>query len=223
MSRRHSDAPINLIARIPSPEQLSAVRPKQRSFGQVVMESGAAWVRGIAELGVQLGRVGRSAVSFLRERVPGGRSLVQIGEPAAVATATETATGNARLGSTITPVQPAEAGVKPFSVQVARPEAVAVDSVSLSDMLALRSELAAHQQEVARLSAQVQELKSLVGSQQQVLVYLGQELEAQQMPMAMAAALASPPAKKSRVARAKSVAKEPSVSRTISREPSLNL
>ncbi|MEK7870729.1 MAG: hypothetical protein AAB271_10370, partial [Nitrospirota bacterium] len=80
-----------------------------------------------------------------------------------------------------------------------------------------------HQQEVARLSVQLQELKSMVGSQQQVLVYLGQELEAQQLPMAMAAAQAAPSAKKSRVIRTKSGGKELSASRKVSREPSLNL
>ena len=80
-----------------------------------------------------------------------------------------------------------------------------------------------HQQEVARLSAQLQELKSMVGSQQQVLVYLGQELEAQQMPVSSAAAQAAPPAKKARVVRAKSSSKAPSALRTSSCEPSLNL
>jgi t-SNARE complex subunit (syntaxin) len=97
------------------------------------------------------------------------------------------------------------------------------ESRPFDEVLALRSELLAHQQEVARLSAQLQELKAMVGSQQQVLAYLGQELEAQQLPMAMAAAHAAPSAKKARVMRAKSGGKELSASRKVSREPSLNL
>jgi hypothetical protein len=108
-------------------------------------------------------------------------------------------------------------------VQAVPPAAAAIKAAPLDEVVALRVELLAHQQEVARLSVQLQELKSMVGSQQQVLVYLGQELEAQQLPMAMAAAQAAPSAKKARVMRAKSVEKELSASRKVSREPSLNL
>ena len=108
-------------------------------------------------------------------------------------------------------------------VRASLPKACAVESVPLEDVIALRTELLAHQQEVARLSAQLQELKSMVGSQQQVLVYLGQELETQQMPIRAAAAQAAPPAKKARVVRAKSASKAPSALRTSSCEPSLNL
>ncbi|MBH0177448.1 MAG: hypothetical protein HP491_06190 [Nitrospira sp.] len=42
MSRRFNDEPINLIRRIPSPEQLSSARPTKPSLGQKLMETGAA-------------------------------------------------------------------------------------------------------------------------------------------------------------------------------------
>ena len=116
-----------------------------------------------------------------------------------------------------------EQAVEAAPVRASLPKACAVESVSLEDVIALRTELLAHQQEVARLSAQLQELKSMVGSQQQVLVYLGQELETQQMPIRSAAAQAAPPAKKARVVRAKSASKAPSALRTSPCEPSLNL
>ena len=75
MSRRYSDAPINLIARIPTPEQISAARPKQRSFSQLLVESGATCVRGIAELVAQCQRLGRSLGSSMSGRPVGSASL----------------------------------------------------------------------------------------------------------------------------------------------------
>ncbi|MEK6533505.1 MAG: hypothetical protein AAB047_05385 [Nitrospirota bacterium] len=232
MSRRYSDQPINLIARIPSPEQMSAARPKQRSFIQLVMESGATCARGIADMVAQLHRLGRSIGAPMKGRQAGNGSLDQSGGP--VVAKPQSATGtvylsddrlarwNALLDATVPHIESAERTPESIPVQALIPAAV-VKSAPLDEVVALRMELLAHQQEVARLSVQLQELKSMVGSQQQVLVYLGQELEAQQLPMAMAAAQAAPSAKKARVMRAKSAGKELSTSRKVSREPSLNL
>ena len=61
-SRRFSDAPINLIARIPTPEQISAARIEKRSFSENLKESGAICFRRVAEMVVQLGQLGRQAV-----------------------------------------------------------------------------------------------------------------------------------------------------------------
>lgn len=233
MSRRYSDQPINLIARIPSPEQMSAARPKQRSFIQLVMESGATCARGIADIVAQLHRLGRSIGAPMKDRQAGSVSLDQSGGP--VAAKPQSATGtvylsddrlarwNALLDATVPHIESTERMPESIPVQAVSPAAAVFTSAPLDEVVALRVELLAHQQEVARLSVQLQELKSMVGSQQQVLVYLGQELEAQQLPMAMAAAQAAPSAKKSRVMRAKSGGKELSASRKISREPSLNL
>lgn len=233
MSRRYSDAPINLIARIPTPEQISAARPKQRSFSQLLVESGATCVRGIAELVAQFHRLGRSLGSSISDRPvgstsPGPADAVVAGDTRSV---TETAClsdvrsseGIAGQNSTVVPGRMPEKAMEAPPVRVSLPKTRAVESVSLDEVIALRSELLAHQQEVARLSAQLQELKSMVGSQQQVLVYLGQELETQQMPVRSAAAQAVPPVKKARVVRAKSSSKAPSALRTSSCEPSLNL
>ncbi len=228
MSRRFSDQPINLIARIPSPEQMSAARPKQRSFIQLVLESGATCARGIADMVAQLHRLGRSTGAPMKSRSAGPVSLDQSGEPeiAKPQSATETvylsddrlARWNALLDATVSQIEPSERLPESMPVQ-----AVISAPRDRDEVVALRLELLAHQQEVARLSVQIQELKAMVGSQQQVLVYLGQELEAQPLPMAMAAAQAAPSAKKSRVMRAKSGGKELAASRKVSREPSLNL
>lgn len=233
MSRRYSDQPINLIARIPSPEQMSAARPKQRSFIQLVMESGATCARGIADMAAQLHRLGRSIGAPMKDRPAGSVSLDQSDGPVVVKPQPATGTvylsddrlarWNALLDSTVPHIESAERPPESIPVQAVTPAAAAFKSAPLDEVAALRLELLAHQQEVARLSVQLQELKSMVGSQQQVLVYLGQELEAQQPPMAMAAAQAAPSAKKARVMRAKFGGKELSASRKISLEPSLNL
>lgn len=233
MSRRYSDAPINLIARIPTPEQISAARPKQRSFSQLLVESGATCVRGIAELVAQCHRLGRSLGSSISDRPVGSRSPGAADAAAAGDTRSVTETAclsDARSSekiagqnSTVVPGRMPEKAIEALPVLVSLPKTRAVESVPLDEVIALRSELLAHQQEVARLSAQLQELKSMVGSQQQVLVYLGQELETQQMPVRSAAAQAAPPAKKARVVRTKSASKAPSAPRTSPCEPSLNL
>lgn len=233
MSRRYSDQPINLIARIPSPEQMSAARPKQRSFIQLVMESGATCARGIADMVAQLHRLGRSIGAPMKGRPAGSVSLDQSDGPEVVKAQPATGTvylsddrlakWNALLDATVPHIESAERPPESIPVQTMASAASAVRSAPLDEVVALRVELLAHQQEVARLSVQLQELKSMVGSQQQVLVYLGQELEVQQLPMAMAAAQAAPSAKKARVMRAKSGGKELSASRKVSREQSLNL
>ena len=230
MSRRYSDAPINLIARIPTPEQMSAARPKQRSLSQVVMEFGAACVRGMAEMAAQVRRLGYSIGSSVSGPA-GGVSLGLAGKQ--VARIAQSLAESVRLcyarvakiatspSAQVPLVQSTEKSRESVVVQAAT--AVPVESPRFVDVESLRLELSSQRQEVARLSAQLQELKAFVGSQQQVLVYLGQELESQQKPVMSAAAQAAPPAKKARVARAKPVSKTPSVLRSASREPSLNL
>ena len=49
MGRRFNDEPINLIRRIPSPEQLEAARPAKPTFGQLLSQKGAAFVRSAME------------------------------------------------------------------------------------------------------------------------------------------------------------------------------
>jgi len=231
ISRRYSDQPINLIARIPSPEQMSAARPKQRSFIQLAMELGATCARRIADMAAQLLQWGRSIGAPMTRRpagsVPSDRSdgpETVTPQPAAgtvYLSDDRLARWNALLDATVPHMESAERPQESVSAQAESSAATVLTSAPLDEVAALRRELMAHQQEVARLSVQVQELKSKVGSQQQVLVYLGQELESYQLPMA--AAQADPSTKKARVMRAKSGGKERSASRNVSREPSLNL
>jgi hypothetical protein len=71
------------------------------------------------------------------------------------------------------------------------------------------------------MSAQIQELKALVVSQQQVLMFLGKELDTTQVPSETA--VASAPAKRARVIRTKSAAKEKKSLQKGASRPSLNL
>ena len=234
MSRRYSDAPINLIARIPTPEQISAARNRKRSFGEQVKESMAASLRRMAERGEQ---VGRTVASFFSGKKTEDASLPQadeqiLDEAASVENQSSVSSESSDfvLGGTeeIQTASPLETTVPapqpPVTVTFTVPEPgeAVVESVSLEEVAALRTELIAQRLEVARLSAQLQELKSMVGSQQQVLMYLGQEMESQQMPILAAAALAPPPPKKPKVVRAKSSGTA-SGSRKASQKPALNL
>ncbi|MFO0705855.1 MAG: hypothetical protein U0412_03290 [Nitrospira sp.] len=204
MSRRYSDAPINLIARIPTPEQISAARPKKRSLGQAVMESGAACVRGLADLGAHLYRLlqagsSRSALSS----VPDGEAC--------------------RIEGSIADFETPVARLQPPSEEPRiRPAATVPASTAQQEVAMLRAELAAQQAEIDRLSAHVQELKSMVGSQQQVLVHLGRELELHQAPV-VAAAMAQHPAQKAQIVKAKSSSKSRSAPRKTAVTPALNL
>jgi hypothetical protein len=181
----------------------------------------------------QLHRLGRSIGAPMKDRQagkvplnPAAESAASMSQPVAekvYLSDDRLARWNALLDATVPPIGSAERTPESISVQAVPPAAAAIKSAPLDEVVALRVELLVHQQEVARLSVQLQELKSMVGSQQQVLVYLGQELEAQHLPITMAAAQAAPSAKKARVMRAKSAGKEQSASRKVSREPSLNL
>jgi hypothetical protein len=176
MSRRFSNEPINLIHRIPSPEQLSAARPLKRSFGQTLVESGAAFVRAVAELWSRVMQLGRRAhpmvdaeplsqdgldqhrdewIAGMIEHLDKGLEESDLALQRIQAVASPCCEGK---------INPLQAGVTPDGVQ---PEEVAE----------LRAYLLSQQQDIACLSAQMQELKSLLVSQQQVLAYLGKELE----------------------------------------------
>lgn len=234
MSRRFSDEPINLIQRIPSPEQISAARPSKRSYGRVIIESGAALIRGVAEAIAQVRRAGRipgTAVSEgagsrdssfvrVRERVSGGLRVL----------AGDCSRSYGRLAAWI--ANP-DASVHPSSqAPPDRSEGPAESfpaiepmgpSIQPGELAELRTFILVQQEDMARLSAQLQELKSLVVSQQQVLLQLGKELELTQSEVPAMTAAASAPAKRNRVIRERLVAKDEPIPRKGTQGPSLDL
>lgn len=236
MPRRYSDAPVNLIARIPTPEQLTAARNHKQSFGGQVKASARASLRRMAE---KVQQAGCTVASFFNGKKMKDAPLPQadeqmldevaIGERlrAVSSESLDLVLGGMDESQSVRPLDaPAVPAPHPpvtVAFTVPEPGEPAPEPVSLEEVAALRTELITQRMEVARLSAQLQELKSMVGSQQQVLMYLGQEMETQQMPILAAAALAPPRPKKPRVARAKSTTTAASGSRKTAQKPALNL
>jgi DNA-binding PucR family transcriptional regulator len=196
MSRRFSDEPINLIHRIPTPDQLlEAARPSKRSWGQAMMESVSAWAK--------------STLAAIRQRAGSGgvnyRTTAGSGASYDAGPKTHASERSACPAVQSEPVHRAE-----VSGAAVQPEEVAE----------LRAYILSQQQDIARLSAQLQEVKSMVLSQQQVLLYMGKELEAAPAPMT---GVASAPAKRSRALRDKPYSKEKAAPRQDLQNPSLSL
>jgi hypothetical protein len=169
MSRRFSNEPINLIQRIPSPDQLSAARPTTPPFGHTLLEAGAAFVR--------------SAIEFF---APPLRSEPTATVQAESATAAEDVSAEqsdyddwSDAEATIENVQEQQTEVMaPFVRSVTPPPQSAEPAgAHLEEVAELRAYILSQQQDIARLAEQVQELKSLIASQQHVFVSLGKELE----------------------------------------------
>jgi hypothetical protein len=218
MSRRFSDEPINLIHRIPTPEQLSAARPSKRSLTQLLMESGAACMRGFGELCAPLSRGFRLMQTTVRSK-PAVQSadLGSMNESGSERGHRETEQ------PWINRTQAGEAAEERKSDETVRSEVSASSAVQPDEVAELRSYLLTQQHDIARLSAQVQELKSLVVSQQQVLVYLGKELDISSLT-SMTTGVASAPAKRNRPLREKPGVKDKAVVRKDQSKPSsLNL
>ena len=210
MSRRFSDEPINLIHRIPTPEQLSAARPTNRSFSRALVESGAVCVRGLAEMFAQVRRLGRMAQTMIGVKTASpGRLDEHTNEP--ITGIVECFDEGMKQTNVVDRQWPqvvaasySERDVNPLQ-SVAPPAAVQPEEVA-----ELRAYLLSQQQDIARLSEQIKELKSLVVSQQQVLAYLGKELEVSTLSP-MTAGVASAPAKRNRSVRQSSGMKDKTV------------
>lgn len=69
-------------------------------------------------------------------------------------------------------------GAKPIVSEAMQRERSKQRDMLIEEVHALRTQLTTHQDELIRVTAQMEELKALVSSQQQVLLHLGKELEA---------------------------------------------
>ncbi|MCP9439005.1 MAG: hypothetical protein NNA20_10100 [Nitrospira sp.] len=174
MSRRFNDEPIQVIRRIPSPEQLDAVRSVKRPVGGKFGEAAASFARSVAERLASVTSLrpsaGKQESGSAFQGAP-GEGPNEIG-----AEAREPIEGGAdqkgmpkpsRFAVTLTPdeseADPVHSTAGSSAVQ---PEEVAE----------LRSYLLQQQQDIVRLVAQMQELKSLVLSQQRLIERLAQEV-----------------------------------------------
>jgi len=227
MSRRFSDDPVNLIDRIPTRAQLSAARPPQRAWARTILESGATCARGVAEAMAQVRRLWRLLFTASTEERPSGSSSFASAK-AALSRSAEflaqtkgrvvTGTRNARVRFVQAYDRLAEwianldAAVPPTASAKLQPTGMPGESASLmklgtqirpqfQELADLKTAFLSQQQELAHVSAQLQELKALVVSQQQVLMFLGRELDTNQASSVTTAASSS--AKRARVVRAK--------------------
>lgn len=197
MFRRFNDEPINLIQRIPSPEQLSSARPTKPSFGQKLMETGTA--------------VARSAMELF---APSARQEPSVTVPTEVAMPHAVPESHDHRDHSLA-VEPNVEHALPHQTQVVMPcvqqathstPSAALAGHHVEEVAELRVYLLRQQQDIARLAEQVQELKSLVISQRQILAYLGKELEASSLSR-MTGSIASAVAKPNRPVRQKMVVK----------------
>jgi hypothetical protein len=214
MSRRFSDEPINLIHRIPTPEQLSAARPVKRSLVEVLMELSAACMRGVGELCVPLSRALR-LTQTTRNSGPEAQApdLDSMNEKGSRRRQRDT------QQPCIVGTQSGEAVQQPENDETLCSEVAESAAVQPDEVAELRSYLLTQQHDIARLAAQVQELKSLVVSQQQVLVYLGKELEISSLT-SITTGVASASGKRNRPLREKPAVKDKPVVRKDPSKPS---
>jgi hypothetical protein len=176
MGRRFNDGPINLIRRIPSPEQLDAARPTKPTFGQMLSQKGAAFIRSAME-------------AFSSQPKTEGQSDSQDQHGASHDPFNEEQTCLAPAVQ-CRPDEGWDRNVQPHvqrqtalsqSADVAMaspPSGPAASGVSYEEeIVELRTFLLRQQQDIGRLAAQIQELKSIVLSQQQALQYFEKESE----------------------------------------------
>ena len=197
MSRRFNDEPINLIQRIPSPEQLSSARPTKPSFGQKLMETGAAVARSAMELFAPPARQEPSVTAPSEAAMPQVLSGAhdypdhsldgELNVEHALSRQSQVVMPSVRQATQATP-------------------STAPTGNYVEEVAELRAYLLRQQQDIARLAEQVQELKSLVISQRQILAYLGKEIEASSLSR-MTGSIASAVAKPNRPVRQKVVVK----------------
>ncbi len=228
MPRRHNYEPINLIHRIPTPEQMDAARTVgpsfSQTFGRVLARAGGVCWRKAIDLLKYVARYQDDAMKATRvpRALPPPRGYVDNAEvsfrPEAHGQRLNGMNGNGRAEPRIHPTvilpreeQTSSAGYAGSSVE-ARPEEVA----------ALRSYIVGQQQDIASLTAQIRELKSLVASQQQVLVHLGEELETGSFQTVSSRSASAVP-RRDRVTRDKPITNDNSIPHTEADGRSLNL
>jgi hypothetical protein len=210
MARRFSDEPINLIHRIPTPEQLASARPVKRSFSHAIVEKAMSYVRVATEVIARVTRIPRKAQSKVGLDNPSEASPDDSADGLATERCDPIIGADKESEGYSQPVATVTASASQERVSPA-PSASIQSVVQPEEVAELRAFLLAQQQDIAHLSAQIQELKGLVISQQQVLVYLGKELEAGSLsPLTGSIAAGAP--KRGRPVRQKPVMKDKAVS-----------
>lgn len=168
MAPRFNKEPINLIHRIPSQKQIDEARPSSPPYGQILLDAGTACWRKMVDLIAYVTRYEDETPPRMRKplALPDRtmeHATIQRGHVQSNAVKERIEETESPLAARVTILQ------KPASVST---------HVQSEDVADLRACLVGQQDEIARLTSHIQELTSLVTSQQQVLVHLGKELEA---------------------------------------------
>ena len=183
MGRRFSDEPINLIRRIPSPEQLDAARPTKPTLGQMLSQKGAAFVRSAMEAFSSPSKVEQPP-----ELQDGhGGTLDQFHDEHSCLDPDSECRQDEQLRTESGAQPPVQNMAVPSqTVQAAMSPLQSVSGASgvsyEVEIGELRTFLLRQQQDIGRLAAQIQELKAIVHAQQQVLLCFEKESEVSSAP-----------------------------------------
>ena len=197
MARRFSDDPVNLIQILPSKGKVATPNSFRPSLSRFALEAGATVARSLAHVLMLWSKSLRVVtvdldhqVQDLRQRVDRRAARMAISLHRARRWFTRTASDAKDWGKRTwyemrTPVYPSAPALAISSntnrelvpvIQRALPEVT-------SELDQLHAQVATQGQELNRLASQVMELRALTMSQEQVLLYLGKELDAMQMPV----------------------------------------
>ncbi len=167
MSRLFSDAPINLINRIPLPEQISAARPPKRSLGRALVETGVGCIPGVAKVIAQfrqLGRIPSTAVSG--GAASSDSSLRRTKEWVGTCTRTlasrwsrsydKLAERISNLVVTVQPVRPVSSPPSEMPSEAPPVVAAIAPSIQHEELVELRTYTLSQQEDISRLSAELQ-------------------------------------------------------------------
>lgn len=233
MPRRYNEDPVNLIQILPSQGKVSTPNPLKPSVTRLLLEATAAGIRGLAEMVTRGGRRLRIAVVDLarstRELAQQGYQWIGWMTLRSRRIGQDLARVGARARQWIAAVQDRFCAqisqsldrrrVTEQSLEHHKPAPV-VKNKHQNDVASLRAQLLAQQQELAHITSQMMELKALTMSQEQVLLYLGKELDAMQMPVVRVEATAP----KKNASRAKKSAKSKRVAPSrAAQKPSISL
>jgi hypothetical protein len=198
MAPRFNKEPINLIHRIPSQKQIDEARPVATPYGQILLNASALCWRKVVDLFAYVTRYEDEIHPRLRK-------------PLAIPDLTmehSTIQGQGPVWSNGVgePIQEAEGSVAAKVTILQQPSPVPT-LVQSEEVAQIRACMVGQQDEIARLTSHIQELTSLVTSQQEVLVHLGKELEAGTFsPVSTSTAAAS--LKRNRIGRKKPTVNE---------------
>lgn len=200
MAPRFNKEPVNLIHRIPSQKQIDEARPVSPPYRQLLLGAGAACWRKVVDLFAYVTRYEDETTSRVRKPL----ALPDRTMEHATIQQDQAGLNGKRVQET---VNPPTASAK---VTILQKPALAPTLVQSEEVAELRSFLVGQQDEISRLTSHIQELTSLVTSQQQVLVHLGKELEAGSFSTVLTGTAAAS-VKRSRIGRKKPIVNEESV------------